>query len=245
MSPTNNGKHGYINLDKTPGNHRDRFYGCWNLIRGIADTVKNWFFQLVEFCRQIFATVKNWVESKFLEPTGICRRKLVSDLYYCQKDLADNGFEIFWGKFLQDISLRKLKVGERAVGRIFLVLELPSKNRQNNVDVLSIDIEDIARKHLLEKEEDVILVHISFDGNNIENPPNLMTVDTLKRINMRLKRNFASYINIVYTGKHDFQECDINRNAANKLRKLSRKENRCIFRKIFLLFVYLYQWFNQ
>lgn len=72
------------------------------------------------------------------------------DLYYCQNDLANNEFENFCRRYLQDISLRKLKVDEPAVGRIFLVLELPTKNRQNNVDVLSDDIEDIAKKHLLE-----------------------------------------------------------------------------------------------
>lgn len=71
-------------------------------------------------------------------------------LNYCQSDLADNEFENFCGQFLQDISLRKIKEDEQAVGRIFLVLELPSKNRQNNVDVLSDDIEDITRNHCLE-----------------------------------------------------------------------------------------------
>lgn len=70
-------------------------------------------------------------------------------LYYCQNDQTDNAFEHFCGTFLQDISLRKLTVDEPAAGQIFLVLELPSKNRQNNVDVLSEDIEDIIKKHLL------------------------------------------------------------------------------------------------
>lgn len=70
-------------------------------------------------------------------------------LNYCQSDLADNAFENFCGQFLQDISLRKIKA-EQAVGRIFFVLELPSKNRQNNVDVLSDDIKDITENHCLE-----------------------------------------------------------------------------------------------
>lgn len=48
------------------------------------------------------------------------------------------------------MSLKKLKVEEPAAGRIFLVLELPLKNRQNNVDVLTSDIEYITRKHFLE-----------------------------------------------------------------------------------------------
>lgn len=51
-----------------------------------------------------------------------------------------------------------------------------------------------------------------------------MTEDTFDSIKIRLKRNFAWYINIVYTGKHDFQDCDINRDAADKLKSLSKKE---------------------
>lgn len=70
-------------------------------------------------------------------------------LNYYQSDLADNEFENFCGQFLQDISLRKIKENEQADGRIFLVLELPSKNRQNNVDVLSDDIKKITRNHRL------------------------------------------------------------------------------------------------
>lgn len=81
------------------------------------------------------------------------------------------------------------------------------------------------------ENKDIILVQISFDGNNIENPPNLMTDDTFEGIKIRLNRNFASYINIVYTGKHDFQECDINRNAEIKLKSLSKNEKRGIVRK--------------
>lgn len=53
--------------------------------------------------------------------------------------------------FLQDISLRYLKVGEEPTAeQIFLVLELPLKNRQNNVDVLSEDIKTLTRKYSLE-----------------------------------------------------------------------------------------------
>lgn len=88
------------------------------------------------------------------------------------------------------------------------------------------------------ENNDMILVQISFDGNNSENPPNLMTDDTFERIQIRLKRKFASYINIVYTGKHNFEDCDMNRNAANKLTSLSKKEERRILlKKIVYLFV--------
>lgn len=73
-------------------------------------------------------------------------------------------------------------------------------------------------------KDDIILIQISFDGNNIDNPPNLMTDETLDGINIRLKQNFVWYINIVYSGKHDFEDCDINRDAADKLKSLSKKE---------------------
>lgn len=100
------------------------------------------------------------------------------------------------------------------------------------------------------ENEAIILVHISFDGNNIENPPNLMTDETFERIKIRLERNFVSYINIVNTGDHNFQECDINRNAANKLKSSSKKETRDKVRKrsrivcLFLLVVFPIAFFS-
>lgn len=89
------------------------------------------------------------------------------------------------------------------------------------------------------ENKDIILVQISFDGNNIDNPPNLMTDDTFEVIKIRLNQNFASCINIVYTGKHDFKDCGINRNAAFKLlESYSNKEKKDIVRKrIACLFV--------
>lgn len=74
----------------------------------------------------------------------------MTDLYYCQKDLSDNEFENFCGRFIRDITLKKLDVDEPAVGRIFLVLELPTKNRQNNEDVLCDDIKNVTEKYSLE-----------------------------------------------------------------------------------------------
>lgn len=98
--------------------------------------------------------------------------------------------------------------------------------------ILNIDLNEIWRVlsswlffFSLENEA-IILVHISFDGNNIENTPNLMTDDTFKRIKTHLKRNIVSYINIVYSGNHEFQKCDINRNAVHNLKSLSKKETR-------------------
>lgn len=121
--------------------------------------------------------------------------------------------------------------------------------------ILNIDFNEIWRVlsswlfFFLENEA-IILVHISFDGNNIENPPNLMTDETFERIKIRLERNFVSYINIVYTGDHKFQECDINRNAANKLKSSSKKETRDKVRKrsrivcLFLLVVFPIAFFS-
>lgn len=91
------------------------------------------------------------------------------------------------------------------------------------------------------ENEDIILVQISFDGNNIENPPNLMTDDTFEGIKIRLKQNFASYLNIVYTGKHNFEICNINRNAANKLKSLSRKEKSNILQMIIVFCIVVLQ----
>lgn len=75
------------------------------------------------------------------------------DLYCRRNDLAGNEFESFRREFLQDISFRKLdeqeKVDKPADGRIFLVLVLPPKNRQNNVDILSDDIQKVAEKYSL------------------------------------------------------------------------------------------------
>lgn len=74
-------------------------------------------------------------------------------------------------------------------------------------------------------KDDIVLIQISFDGNNIDDPPNLMTDKTFERIKKRLKGKVVSYINIVYTGKHLFHGCNINRDAADELRLLSQKEN--------------------
>lgn len=87
------------------------------------------------------------------------------------------------------------------------------------------------------ENKDIILVQISFDGNNIDNPPNLMTDDTFEVIKIRLNQNFASCINIVYTGKHDFKDCGINRNAAFKLLESNKKKKDIVRKRIACLFV--------
>lgn len=77
----------------------------------------------------------------------------------------------------------------------------------------------------LGKDDMIVLIQISFNGNNIDDPPYLMTDNTVKRINDRLIRKFVWYINIVYSGKHNFQDCSRNRDAADMLRSLSKKES--------------------
>lgn len=201
---------------------------CCLFIRWIQESViwlGNKFNQLFGFCRQKLATAINWLGNNFFEPNDNSMRPLAKDLNYCQKDLSDNGFKTFCGKFIPDIPLKQLNVDEPTVGRIFMVLELPSINRQNELDVLCDDITNVTEKYSLEGKDDIVLIQISFDGNNIDDPPDLMTDETFERIQKRRKRKFVSYINIVYTGKHQFQECNINRVAADKLRLLSQKES--------------------
>lgn len=88
--------------------------------------------------------------------TGICfhtKRSILllwTDLIYCQKDLSDNGFKTFCEEFIPDIPLKQLNVNEPTDERIFMVLELPSKNRQNNLDVLCDAINFITEKYSLE-----------------------------------------------------------------------------------------------
>lgn len=219
-----------ILLCKHPGGNcgGNMLFACWRFIRWIQEAV-NWLgnklYQPFGFCGQKLATAINWLGNKFFDLFGNSRRPLATELIYCQKDLSDNGFETFCRKFIQDILLKKLNVDEPTDERIFMVLELPSKNRQNILDVLCNDITIITEKYSLEGKDDIVLIQISFDGNNIDDPPNLMTDKTFKRIEQRLQRKFVSYINIVYTGKHQFKDCNINRDAARKLRLLSKKKN--------------------
>lgn len=93
---------------------------------------------------------------------------------------------------------------------------------------LNIDLNELWRLIILVVflgKDDIVLIQISFNGNNIEDPPYLMTDNTFEKIQIRLKRKFVWYINIVYTGKHNFQDCSRNRDAADMLRSLSKKES--------------------
>lgn len=74
----------------------------------------------------------------------------LTDLYYCQKDYADEKFESFCGNFLPNLSVKELEIGEPIPRRLFMVLNLPCYNRQNNVDVLSDIIRNIVEKYRLQ-----------------------------------------------------------------------------------------------
>lgn len=65
--------------------------------------------------------------------------------------------------------------------------------------------------------EDIILIQISFDGNNSDCPPDLMEGYSFQRLKNEVNLNFVSCINIIYTGNYDFKDCDINNKAKRKL----------------------------
>lgn len=68
---------------------------------------------------------------------------------------------------------------------------------------------------------ETFLVQISFDENYSENPPNLMNENTFERLSHAVNWNFASYIDIVYTGAYRFINCETNRKASRTLKGLS------------------------
>lgn len=80
-----------------------------------------------------------------LKKTTICivTHCCLIDIIYCQKDEGDEKFQDFCREFLAGLSIEQLKSektpvnGKQYPGYLFLVLILPSANRQNNLDVLS------------------------------------------------------------------------------------------------------------
>lgn len=142
-------------------------------------------------------------------------------LYYCQKDEGDAEFQKFCTSFLpKHLDVKELDSTEPFPGRVFLVLFLPTVNRQNNVDVLTNHITQIMEKHNLREPKDIRLIQISFDGNNSSNPPNLMNNDIFERLESNLGLKIKSFINIIYTDLFHFKECAINRSAVNELQRL-------------------------
>lgn len=71
---------------------------------------------------------------------------LFTDIYYCQRDDADESFQTFCGQFLPDLSVEKLSYGDSIPKRLFMVLSVPNDNRQNNPEVLKESIKEIMNR---------------------------------------------------------------------------------------------------
>lgn len=71
--------------------------------------------------------------------------------------------------------------------------------------------------------KDIILIHISFDGNNSINPPNVMNESIFESVKRNVMWDIASYVNIIYTDMYTFEDCDINKSAVRELYSLSNK----------------------
>lgn len=77
--------------------------------------------------------------------------------------------------------------------------------------------------HFFIDTKDLILIYISFDGNNNINPPNVMNEDMFKGVKSETMWDIASYINIIYTDVYKFEDCKINKRAVRELELLSNK----------------------
>lgn len=146
---------------------------------------------------------------------------LNSSIYYCQKDSKDDTFKRFCSIFLPQLEVKELKAGQTTDSRLFLVLNLPIENRQNREEILSVFIAQVCAKYQIKGNTEISLVQISFDGNCSWNPPCLMDKTIFEKLKNATERNFASYINIIYTDAFHFIDCDINELAAETLRALS------------------------
>lgn len=67
---------------------------------------------------------------------------------------------------------------------------------------------------------EIILVQISFDGNYSENPPNVMNKYIFERLQHAVNWNFASYIDIVYSGAYNFTKCETNEKAKRRFKSI-------------------------
>lgn len=159
--------------------------------------------------------------------SAFCARNLettdpVASLYYFQNDYGDGNFEKFCRKFLPKYSVNQLTDRPITSEQSILVLILPIDNRQNVLDVLSDLIEQAMKKHDFSGKQQICVVHISFDGNNSQRPPNLMNRTVFEALQSKTTR-LSSYINIIYTDDYNFIECGVNRDAAEELISLSYK----------------------
>lgn len=146
---------------------------------------------------------------------------LNSCIYYCQKYSKDDTFKRFCSIFLPQLEVKELKAGQTTDSRLFLVLNLPIENRQNREEILSDFIAQVCATYQIKGNTEISLVQISFDGNCSWNPPCLMDKTIFEMLKNATERNFASYINIIYTDAFHFIDCDINELAAETLKALS------------------------
>lgn len=146
---------------------------------------------------------------------------LNSSIYYCQKDSKDDTFKRFCSIFLPQLEVKEYKAGQTTDCRLFLVLNLPIENRQNREEILSDFIAQVCAKYQIKGNTEISIVQISFDGNCSWNPPCLMDKTIFEKLKNATERNFASYVNIIYTDAFHFIDCDINELAAETLKALS------------------------
>lgn len=78
--------------------------------------------------------------------------------------------------------------------------------------------------YLFSGNKDITLIQMSFDGNNATSPPNLMNEDIFERIKIKVRWDFASFINIIYSNDYNFEAGVTNKIAAEKLRAVSNKK---------------------
>lgn len=70
-----------------------------------------------------------------------------TEIYYCRLDSTDDTFISYCGIFLPDTEVKELEKGQTANSRLFLVLNLPSDNRQSRETILSSLIAGICNKY--------------------------------------------------------------------------------------------------
>lgn len=76
----------------------------------------------------------------------------------------------------------------------------------------------------IEAKHDIRLVQISFDGNNTNNPPNLIEGDVFERVNNEVNGLVNSCIDVIYKDAYEFIHCDVNQKAAITLELLSTRK---------------------
>lgn len=73
-------------------------------------------------------------------------------------------------------------------------------------------------------KRELILVQISYDGNNSINPPNLAKGSTFETLKAEFEFNLVACIDIIYRDEYDFENCEINKKAVRNLISLSKRK---------------------